>query len=472
MNNKAISFIKSSIYTLSSNLFSLIVSTLVVLIIPKLIGVQEYGFWQLYLFYSSYVGFLHFGWNDGIYLRYGGKEYHALNKNLFHSQFIMLLTTQILLAIIFLILSNVFINSVDRLFIISMVSFVFVVANVRHMLLYILQATNRINTYAHIIILDKAIYVALILMFPVIGVRHYKFIIIADLIGKFVSLLYAMFSCRDIVFIKLTSFYFSFNEAIENINVGAKLMFANIAGMLIIGIVRYGIERSWDVATFGKVSLTLSVSNMAMIFISALGIVMFPALRRSDQHNLPIIYAFMRDLLMTILLGALVTYYPLRVAMADWLPQYSESILFMSLLMPIFIYEGKMALLINTYFKTMREEKLMLKINFVMVGFSLVFTLISTRVFRNLELAVASIMILVMFRSVLAEVALSKLLNISVLKDIMMELMLTTTFILLGWFINSWYTMVIYLAAYMAYVLIKRKDITKSLHNLKSMVVA
>lgn len=56
-----------------SNLVSLLVSTLVVFLIPKLIGVEDYGYWQLFLFYASYVGFLHFGWNDGI----------SLSKNVF-----------------------------------------------------------------------------------------------------------------------------------------------------------------------------------------------------------------------------------------------------------------------------------------------------------------------------------------------------------------------------------------------------
>lgn len=47
---------------------------------------EEYGYCQLHLFYSSYVGFLHFGWNDGIYLRYGGKNYIELDKKLFFFQ--------------------------------------------------------------------------------------------------------------------------------------------------------------------------------------------------------------------------------------------------------------------------------------------------------------------------------------------------------------------------------------------------
>ncbi|MEH7250466.1 hypothetical protein V7114_27310, partial [Neobacillus niacini] len=69
MNIKAITFMKNFSYTLSSNLISMIISTIVILIVPKVLGVEDYGYWQLYLFYASFVGFLHFGWNDGIYLR-------------------------------------------------------------------------------------------------------------------------------------------------------------------------------------------------------------------------------------------------------------------------------------------------------------------------------------------------------------------------------------------------------------------
>lgn len=73
----------NSSYAITSNLLSLLVSTLVILILPKLIGVEEYGYWQLYLFYTSYVGFAHLGWIDGIYLKYGGEEYERLDKQKF-----------------------------------------------------------------------------------------------------------------------------------------------------------------------------------------------------------------------------------------------------------------------------------------------------------------------------------------------------------------------------------------------------
>ncbi len=83
MNSRAVNFIKNFSYTITSNMISVVISALVTLVVPKLIGIEEYGYWQLYLFYSSYIGFLHFGWNDGIYLKYGGKEYNDLDKGYF-----------------------------------------------------------------------------------------------------------------------------------------------------------------------------------------------------------------------------------------------------------------------------------------------------------------------------------------------------------------------------------------------------
>lgn len=472
MNNKAKNFIKGFSYTLSSNLISLIISTIVILIIPKLIGVEEYGYWQLYIFYASFVGFLHFGWNDGIYLRFGGAEYGELDKKLFFSQFVMLLVSQILIAIIVFIISRVLAFDVDRHFIFKMISLTLVLDNVRWMLLFILQATNRIKDFARIIMLDRIIYIIFIVFFLLGGIRDYKLLIAADIIGKVISLAFAMYLCKDMVFRKLSYFYFTFKEVAINISVGIKLMFATISSMLIIGVVRFGIERSWDVSTFGKVSLTLGVSNLMMLFINAVGIIMFPMLRRTDEKKLPSIYSTMRDFLMVILLGALIIYYPLKIVLSAWLPRYADGLMYMALVFPMCVFEGKMALLINTYLKTLRKEKLMLKINLISFALSVIITLITTILLRNLNLAIAAIVILLAFRCALAEVLLSKILKISLYKDIVLELTMTLVFILTGWFINSWLAVIVYAGAYSMYLIIKRKDITNTIKNVKLLMRA
>lgn len=470
MNLKFTNILKHLTYTIFSNLTSLIMSTLVILIVPKLIGVKEYSYWQLYSFYASYVGFLHFGFNDGIYLRYGGEEYKNLDKKLFNSLFLELLISQIIISGVIWFGSSIFIVDLNRVFIVKMVAIVTVLSNTSNMLLFILQATNRIREYAYLTILDIVLYVFLIAFFLISGSRDYKLMIYANLIGKFVTLFLATIFCKDIVYQKVSSFYFTIKELVININVGIKLMFANIASMLIIGIVRLGIERVWNVETFGKVSLTLSISNMMMIFINAVGIIMFPVLRRTSHAKLADVYSVLRDFLMILLLGLLFIYFPIKSLIEVWLPQYASSLLYMALVFPMFIYEGKMALLINTYLKTLRREKVLLKINLVYMFMSIISTYIATNIFHNLDLTVLSIVLLLALRSIALENYLAKELNIILSKDIFLELLLTGVFMITAWYINSWYITIIYGSAYIIYLVIKRKKIMESFIIIKSYI--
>lgn len=464
------SFIKNMSYTISSNLITLIISTLGILVIPKLLGVEDYGYWQLYLFYASYVGFLHFGWPDGIYLRYGGDEYNELDKKLFFSQFVMLFSSQIIIGFFMLFLTIIFIPELNRGFIITMVSISMIIVNIRIMLIYILQATNRIKEYARVTMSDRVAFIILVTVFLLAGIRDYKVIIFADLLGKLFSLIYSMVSCRDIVFNRISYFYLTINETTKNIGVGIKLMFSNIASMLIIGVVRLGIEFKWSVETFGKVSLTLSISNLLMVFINAVGIIIFPVLRRTNEDKLPLIYTTMKTFLMVPLLGLLVGYYPLKIILSAWLPQYTESLIYMALLFPMCVYEGKMALLINTYLKTLRKERLILKINLASVMLSITLTILFTLVFGNLSLTILSIVVLLAFRSALAEVFLSRILNVSVYKDLLLEVVITLIFILTGWFLTWWIGAFFYLVAYSLYLVIKKKDITDTLKIVKQLI--
>src|SRR5690625_2376580 len=180
MNIKALSFLKNFSYTFSSNLITLVVSTLVTLIVPKLIGVEDYGFWQLYVFYSTYVGFFHFGWNDGIYLRYGGEDYESLNKKRFFSQFIQLTVLQVFFAILIGIGAGIFADGPDRTFIFRMIGIDMVILNLRYMFLFIFQATNKINKYATIMVLDRIIFIVVVLLFLLVGIRDYHLMIAAD----------------------------------------------------------------------------------------------------------------------------------------------------------------------------------------------------------------------------------------------------------------------------------------------------
>ena len=470
MNNKALGFLKNFSYTFTSNLLTLVVSTLITLIVPRLIGVADYGYWQLYMFYSSYVGFFHFGWNDGVYLRYGGEKYEELNKKTFFSQFIQLFTLQLILALFVVIASIFYIDGGDRTFIFQMIALNLIILNVRYLFLFTLQATNRISEYANIMLLDRILFIAIVLLLLFAGSRDYHLMVAADLVSKVISLLYAMYTCKEFVFMRLSEFTFDFEETYSNISVGIKLMFANLASKLNIGIVRFGIERQWDVETFGKVSLTLSISHFMMVFITGIGVVVYPILRRTAKEKLAPIYVLMRNFLMITTLSFLVFYYPARVVLTAWLPDYAESLMYMALLFPLVIYEGRITLLINTYLKTLRYEKVMLTINTVSVVITSLITIFTTVILHDLNLSVLTILVGQVLRALIAELFLAKKLGINLTKDIVLETLLTAVFILSGWYVDSWYSAGIYGLSYLAYLFIKKNDVIKTYTEMKKMI--
>ena len=94
------------LYSLGTNALSFLISALTTFVVPKLLGATNYGYWQLYLFYVSYIGIFHFGWNDGIYLRYGGSNYNDLDKDSLYEQFCIELTINYICLFEYLFISS------------------------------------------------------------------------------------------------------------------------------------------------------------------------------------------------------------------------------------------------------------------------------------------------------------------------------------------------------------------------------
>lgn len=459
MNIKVSHFFKNVSYVLTSNIISLLISTTVTIFVPKIIGVEDYGYWQVYLFYASYVGFLHFGWNDGLYLKLGGAKYSELNKKELFSQFWSLFIFQIILATILVFWTKFQIFDDNREFIFQIISIDLIIVNTRYFIMYLLQATNRMQEYSKITILDRVFYLILIFVFILGGIKDFRVLVSADIMGKLVSLVYAILICKDIVIRSINDFRINLIEIFSNIKIGINLMFANIASSLIIGTVRFGIEQNWNVETFGKVSLTLSVSNLLMRFITAISLVIYPVLRRTESKKLPKIYKIINESLSYFLLGVLCLYFPLKLILENWLPNYSDTLEYMAIIFPMIVFEGKVVLLTNTFLKVLRKERVILRINIVTVILSLLLTALFAYILKNLFASMLSIVILIAFRSLVSEKYLSTILEVKLVKNMVHEIFLVIVFIIIAWNLEIAMGLLLYLLVYSMYLILNYKKI-------------
>lgn len=470
MKKDAIEFIKNFFRALSANVTRILFTLILTLLLPKILGEQEYGMWQLYLFYVTYACYNSFGWSEGIYLKYGGQDYYKLDKKVIAGQVWGLGIYEVLLTFTVGFIAMTFAPDSMKSYVLMLAFLSAGLDNVRYMLQSLLQCTNRIKEYARIVMVERVLFFSLAILFVLIGSRDYAAFIYSEIVARILSLIYAVYICRDVIFVKMSSFKELTKEAKYLISCGFKLSFANLASQLIIGIVRFAVEWEWGTVVFGKISLTLSMSNMLITCLAAVSVVLFPVLRRMDGEKLKSMYPVMRMVLTVPLYALLLIYIPFRDILVLWLPQYEASLRYLAILFPIFIYEVRTTILNNTYLNTYRKEKYILYVNVVTVLISLCITVVTVGVFKNLDLAVASIVLLVMLKCLLTEIWLRKIVGGGVLKETLQELVMTVVFIVSGWYIGDYRATAIYAVLYVGYLLLNKKEIVEKFAHLKSII--
>ncbi|CXH13158.1 flippase Wzx [Streptococcus pneumoniae] len=113
-------------------------------------------------------------------------------------------------------------------------------------------------------------------------------------------------------------------------------------------------------------------------------------------------------------------------------------------------------------------ERDILRVNALVMLISMGVTLVTTYLLNSLELTVVSIVVLLALRSIIAELILSKKLDVSVKKDIVLEFLLTLVFISSSWYLPIGLAVIVYTIAYGLYLYLKHEDIKTYLAYFKA----
>lgn len=452
--------------SVSANAISLVVSVVLALVVPKLLGVEDYGYWQLYTFYISYVSLLHFGIVDGVLLRLGGAYYDELDFPALRSQFAVFSAGEGLLTLM-LAVGALACSPADKTFVLVSAALNVVLVNCRFYLLYVFQATSRVKEYARYTKIDRYIYFAGTMILLLVGVRDYRPLLIVDLLAKVVTLLGCMFTAKGLVFGKIEATKPTFMTIWTDARSGIKLTIAYLSGLLITGIVRFGIEWRWGVTAFGSTSLVLNVSNMLVTFINAASIVLFPILRRVDRNSYNRIFDRLEVALLACSATAMLLYAPMRCVLSMWLPEYKEALASLVILLPMCVFECKVSLLTNTFLKSLREERLIMVANVIAVIVSLSGTVLSVGVIGNLELAMLVITIASAARCLVSELFLANVMERKVSTAIAVESSCVLAFLVFNSLLDMGIAFLLYGALVLTGLFIFRGSVISSLSYLK-----
>jgi len=171
-----------------------------IIIAPKYLTSDEYGLWQLFLFYFYYMGFSHLGWREGIYLRYAGKYFDQLDANVFSGQLYGFIVLQLVVLIVIIgILHIVVSDPIKQLALICAVLLAPFV-NYSNLCYSVLQTTNRIQSYARLLMIENGLFLGGLVIF-LFGFQLYQFqyMYYAKVLSLVVVTIISIYLCRRLL---------------------------------------------------------------------------------------------------------------------------------------------------------------------------------------------------------------------------------------------------------------------------------
>ncbi len=455
-------FAANVIISISVQVISLLVSFVLNFIVPKFIDEYQYAYWQTYVLYVGYVGVLHFGLLDGIVLRYSQYDYEELDKERLRSQFKILLCFTCALTLITTAVSLLACKDVTQIVVI-LVAFGIVTKNLVTYSSYSFQITNRIPKYAILILVQRISYGVIVGILLLCRVNDFYWYCIADLMGDAIGFALSCAMNRGLYLGRSTGLREAVKEAGVNVGAGIILMFANWSSMLIIGSAKLIVQWNWDDLMFGHVSFAFSVSNVFITFITAASVVLFPSLKRLNEEQLPEVYMGTRAFLSPLLFFAILFYFPGCWILEKWLPNYSDSLVYLGVLLPLVVYSSKVSLLTNNYLKAYRKEKYMLAVNACSAAVGVAAFLICALVFRNMTALLACIVAAIALNSVCSEIMVLRVIGKKMFLPFIEEAVMSAGFILAVYFLSRWWACLAYGCMVAAYVLLNYKTLLSAL---------
>lgn len=420
----------SYLYAFLSQAVGMTASIATSFLIPKVLGTTEFAYWQLFIFYTSYVGFFALGSIDGLYLIHGGTRREKADISDFKSQYI---TSSILVAVLsisFSLLGCQYLGDASRSIILIFTGIYSIFSHLTAALGYIFQTMNETRLYSRSVIIDRGCFLIALLVLIIFQVNSFEQYIVLYISSKAISLFFCLYHARDIIQARCLPIAESIRHVLQSIKVGFGLMLSNIAEMLILGSMRQFIDMRWGIDQFGMVSFSLSIVTFFSTFISQASMVLFPTLRQCSEQEQINAYSALRNILSIVFPAVYLLFFPLVFILGIWLPEYQESFAYFSMLLPICIFDSKMSICSTTYLKVLRKERLLLLINSVTVALSALLSFCSVFYFGSIDAALISVVLCIMVRSIISELWINNALNVTTGFLIIGEVILTVLFVI------------------------------------------
>lgn len=356
---------KGIMSVLVANMINVIFNLGTSLLLPKFLSIDSYAQIKTYQLYISYAGLLHFGFVDGMYLRYGGRNLQKrIDSDLVSDKSTMylfqIIVTFVMIGIALVMQDNVLLAFSISVFPINLINY--------FKLLY--QATGEFKLYGRILnattILTFVVNVTLLFAFHINDFTYYLF--------GYTALYYTVWMYFEINFNKKHEYdkgkVFDKDILLSNIKNGFLLTLGNLSSVLLTSMDRWFVKALMTTYYFAQYSFAVTVETFLNTAITPVTTTLYNFFcREMDEEK-------HRDVFKYVLVFATIlpaSGFLVKFILEIYLQNYMDSspIIFWLFAAQMFYIVNK-SIFVNLYKAQKRQNEYFLKLTFIIViGFAL-----------------------------------------------------------------------------------------------------
>ena len=281
---------KGIMTVLFANIINLVFSLATNFVLPKYLSVDSYAGIKTFQLYISYVGLLHFGYVDSIYLKYGGNELRNKTDSNFYTSLSTFRIFQISLTICVLGVSLIAKDVLLEFFALTVFPL-----NMNNYFKFLYQATGKFEVYGRIMNMTTA-STFIINMFVLFVLKSDAYIVY---VVFYVVLYYILWFVIEAYFRTKYQLQkgvlFSFTELVSNIRDGILLTVGNLASTFLTSMDRWFVKFLMDTLAFAQYSFAVSVESFLNLAVTPVTTTLYNYFCREtevEKHRAVLNYIF------------------------------------------------------------------------------------------------------------------------------------------------------------------------------------
>jgi len=365
-----------------SNIITLAAGIVSGLVIPSFLSLDQYAYFKTFTLYLSYVGIFHFGFADGLFIKYGGFYEDEVDKSLLKGEHHFFLVFQLILTILFIIISLFLKDNTLLAFSLSIIPF-----NLLTFYKFFYQSIGNFGIYSKILIFPPIIMlIANLAIIYIFKIENYWLFILVRLLSYF--FIFLILEYKFLKFTKLVKAKIDFKEIRSIFNIGFFILLGNLSLNLFYSIDRWFVKFSFTSSDFAFYSFAISMMGMINIFINSVTTVFYPYLSRNNNEFL---LQELKSYFIIIASFSSGLYFVFAFIVQNLISKHIPALNIISI-----IFAGFPALItikalyVNLY-KVRKSDKLYVKTVFSMLLISVILNFIALTVFgNNIAIAIAT----------------------------------------------------------------------------------